>query len=68
MKPVSGKKFCKILEKRGWTLVRVKGSHYRFLAPDESTTIDVPVHGNKDMRIGTQHGLMKAAGLTEDDL
>ncbi|MDJ1169962.1 type II toxin-antitoxin system HicA family toxin [Roseofilum sp. BLCC_M154] len=28
MKLVSGKNFCKILEKNGWILKRVKGSHH----------------------------------------
>ncbi len=27
MKPVSGKDFCKILEKKGWSLARINGSH-----------------------------------------
>ncbi|WP_428977181.1 type II toxin-antitoxin system HicA family toxin [Microcystis aeruginosa] len=28
MKSISGKKLCKVLEKLGWILVRIKGSHY----------------------------------------
>lgn len=28
MKSVSGKKLCKIIEKRGWVLQRVTGSHH----------------------------------------
>jgi len=30
MKAVSGREFCKALERRGWTLVRTRGSHRRY--------------------------------------
>ena len=68
MKPVSGKAMCKALERKGWRLVRVKGSHHHFLAPDLSRIVPVPVHGNKTLKPGTQHGIMRAAGLTDADL
>lgn len=68
MKPVSGKRMCRILKQHGWTLIRVKGSHHAFQKPGDPATVIVPVHGNKDMKPGTQHGIMKDAGLTEDDL
>ena len=28
----------------------------------------IPVDGDDDLKLGTQHGIMKDAGLTEDDL
>ena len=28
MKPLSGKAFARIIERQGWTLLRVKGSHH----------------------------------------
>jgi len=31
MKSISGKDFAKILEKNGWTLMRVKGSHHIYV-------------------------------------
>lgn len=68
MKSISGKRMCKILEKHGWVLVRIRSSHHAFQKPGETKTIIVPVHGNTDLKTGTQHGIMKDAGLTEDDL
>ena len=68
MKTVSGKNLCKILEKRGWTLARINGSHHIYLGPDERSGVSVPVHANKDLKPGIQRGLMKDAGLTEADL
>jgi predicted RNA binding protein YcfA (HicA-like mRNA interferase family) len=59
---------CRILEKHGWIRVRSKSSHRAYQKPGQPQTIIVPVHGNKDLKPGTQHGIMKDAGLTEDDL
>jgi len=68
VKPVSGKRMCRILRKRGWILVRSKGSHQAFQRAGNPITIIVPVHGNKDLKPGTQRGIMKDAGLTGEDI
>ncbi len=68
MKVISGKRMCRALEKSGWTLVRVKGSHHAYQKPGNPATVIVPVHGNRDLKPGTQRGIMKDAGLTEADL
>ncbi len=68
MKAVSGKAFCKALEKHGWFLKRTtKSSHFIYARPGDPATISVPVHGNKDLKKGLQADLMKQAGLMEDD-
>jgi len=36
----------KMLEKAGWTLVRISGSHHYFQKPG-SLPLSIPVHGNK---------------------
>jgi len=28
VKTISGKRMCRVLEERGWTLARINGSHY----------------------------------------
>ena len=45
---ISGKKFCKILEKLGFEKIYGKGSHVRFKHPDGRRTV-VPVHGNQEV-------------------
>jgi predicted RNA binding protein YcfA (HicA-like mRNA interferase family) len=59
---------CRILEQHGWTLVRIKGSHHAFQKVGYSATIVVPVHGNKDLKSGTQRAIMNDAGIKDDDL
>jgi predicted RNA binding protein YcfA (HicA-like mRNA interferase family) len=45
MKPISGKRLCKLLKSRGWTLDHISGSHYVYTHPDAPRPIPVPVHG-----------------------
>ncbi len=68
MKSISGKKLCKAVEKHGWELARIKGSHHIYSKDDTSTIVIIPVHGNRDLPIGTLKGILKDAGLTENDI
>jgi len=66
MKSISGKKLAEILQRKGWQLVRIKGSHHRFKKGDAS--ISIPVHSSRDLKIGILKSIMKQAELTEEDL
>jgi predicted RNA binding protein YcfA (HicA-like mRNA interferase family) len=68
MKTVSGEKFAKLLEKRGWSLLRVNGSHHIYGKAGQIERISIPIHGNKPLKVGLLRHLLKVAGLTEDDL
>ncbi len=68
MKAISGKRMCRLLKDRGWVLVRTRGSHFAFEHPNRAQTIVVPVHGSRDLKPGTQRGIMKMAGLTAAEL
>lgn len=46
MKSISGKKFAKLLESKGWILLRVNGSHHIYGKSGNSQRISVPIHGN----------------------
>ena len=68
MKAVSGKRFCRILEKKGWELKRINGSHHIYVRFGVNSRISVPVHGNKPMKTGLQRHFMKVADIEESDL
>jgi predicted RNA binding protein YcfA (HicA-like mRNA interferase family) len=68
MKSVSGKVLCKIVERSGWVLKRVTGSHHIYAKKGISAILSIPVHGNRDLPIGTLKGLLKDAELSEEDL
>lgn len=68
MKSISGKELCKIVKKKGWILRHIEGSHHIFEKEGSVATLSIPVHGNRDLKIGTLKNIMKLAKLTQDDL
>lgn len=68
MKAVSGKHLCKVLQKHGWELQRIRGSHHIFSKSGNPKILTVPVHGNSTLKTGTLRSLLRDAELTEADL
>ena len=68
MKTLSGKEFAKLLEKRGWILKRINGSHFIYSHPEKIEIISVPVHKNDDLKRGLQKKLMSIAEMSDNDL
>ncbi len=59
---MSSKEIIKMLEKDGWKLRRVEGSHHHFKHPDKKGIVTVP-HPKKDLPSGTINSILKQAGL-----
>jgi len=68
LKAVSGKRFCQLLDQKGWQLKRISGSHHIYAKEGTSTRLSVPVHGNKPLKMGLQKHLMKFAEIDEAEL
>ena len=68
MKAVSGKDFCRLLERHGWGLRRISGSHHIYTKAGTNSRITVPVHGNSSLKLGLQRTLMKLAVIDENEL
>jgi predicted RNA binding protein YcfA (HicA-like mRNA interferase family) len=68
VKSVSGKKLSKIVTEKGWIMRKVTGSHHIYTKSGVDKILSIPVHKNKDLKIGTLKALMKIAELTEKDL
>jgi predicted RNA binding protein YcfA (HicA-like mRNA interferase family) len=60
---VSGVEVIKALEKAGFALTRVKGSHHMMRGPQGRFTV-VPVHQGKDLPSGTLRRIIRDAGLS----
>jgi predicted RNA binding protein YcfA (HicA-like mRNA interferase family) len=63
MKSMSGKELAKVLEANGWDLLRIQGSHHIYGQAGNPARISVPIHRNRDMKIGLLRNLLKTAGL-----
>ncbi len=64
---VSGFRLVKALERAGFAVTRVKGSHHRLRHPDGRSTT-VPVHAGQDVPKGTLRTVLQDCGLTVEDL
>jgi predicted RNA binding protein YcfA (HicA-like mRNA interferase family) len=68
LKSVSGKAFAKVLEKKGWVLRRISGSHHIYVKEGTAIRISIPIHGNKPLKIGLLKHFMKIAKINENEL
>jgi len=68
VKQVSGKELARAVERKGWSLARIAGSHHIFVKPGRRERIVIPIHGNRPLKIGLLRALMKIAELAESDL
>jgi predicted RNA binding protein YcfA (HicA-like mRNA interferase family) len=68
VKQVSGKEFVRVLQRHGWMLKRITGSHHIFTKEGQQERIVIPVHGNQPLKTGLLRHQMKIAGLNEADL
>jgi len=58
---MTGKEVIKILERHGWEVLRVNGSHHRMGKDGLRTT--VPVHGKRDIGKGLLAAIEKQTGV-----
>ena len=68
MKAVSVHALAKLVEKRGWQLLRINGSHHIYGKDGSVVRLTVPIHGNKALKIGLQRHLMKLAEIEDREL
>lgn len=68
MKSLSGKELAKVLERHGWKLLRVQGSHHIYGKTGSVVRLSVPIHGNKILKLGLLQHFLKTAGLSAEDM
>ncbi|WP_298669530.1 type II toxin-antitoxin system HicA family toxin [uncultured Methanofollis sp.] len=64
---LSPQKVIKILETRGFVLVRSRGSHHLYRHPETGRRVIVPFHA-KDLPTGTLLEILRQAGIKKEDL
>ncbi len=62
---MSGKQLAKKLERQGWKLLRVHGSHHVYGKAGSIARISIPIHGNQSLKKGLLSHLLRVAGLAE---
>ena len=67
MKHISGQRMGRVLERHGWRLDRIRGSHHIYAREGSRFRISIPIHGNSLLKTGLQAHLAKLARITDKD-
>jgi len=68
MRTIAGREFAQMIERRGWQLVRVSGSHRIYGKPGSVVRLSVPIHDNRPLKTGLLRHLAKLAEIPEHGL
>ena len=58
-----GTEVCRILEQRGFQMIRQRGSHAVMQKRDGISTVTVPVPMHREVRIGTLSSIIRQSGV-----
>ena len=68
MTAISGREFARIVERYGWKLLRINGSHHIYGKQGRVVRLSIPIHGNQSLKTGLLRHLMTLAELSQEDL
>ena len=68
MRAIAGREFARMIERRGWQLLRVNGSHHIYGKAGSVVRLSVPIHGNRPLKTGLLRHLAKLAEIPEEEL
>ena len=63
---MTGKEMIKFLETKGFSVIRIVGSHYRLRHP-KGMYVTVPVHGKRILGIGLTLRILRDARISLDE-
>jgi predicted RNA binding protein YcfA (HicA-like mRNA interferase family) len=64
---LTSKDIIRVLEKEGFVLDRIKGSHHIYYHPETKRRAVIPFH-KKDLPKGTLLEILKQAGINKEDI
>jgi predicted RNA binding protein YcfA (HicA-like mRNA interferase family) len=62
-----GRKLIKTLQRKGFEVVRIRGSHHFLRHPDGRATV-VPVHAKETIGVGLFHKILRDCELSIEEL
>jgi predicted RNA binding protein YcfA (HicA-like mRNA interferase family) len=68
MKSISGRDFARMVERRGWTLLRINGSHHIYGKAGSTFRLSIPIHGHQALKRGLLRHLAKLADISDEDI
>jgi predicted RNA binding protein YcfA (HicA-like mRNA interferase family) len=68
MKAISGRDFARMVERRGWTLLRINGSHHIYGKAGSTVRLSIPIHGHQALKRGLLRHLAKLADISDEEI
>jgi predicted RNA binding protein YcfA (HicA-like mRNA interferase family) len=68
MKTLSGREFARLVERRGWQLLRVNGSHHIYGKPGSIVRLSIPIYRNRPLKVGLLRHLAKLAEIPDKEI
>jgi predicted RNA binding protein YcfA (HicA-like mRNA interferase family) len=65
MRSMTGRELARLVERHGWRLLRISGSHHIYGKPGSIVRLSIPIHGSKPLKIGLLRYLLKSSGIPE---
>ena len=59
---MNSRELIKLIEKNGWELKSIRGSHHKFTHPNFPHSVIIP-HPKKDLPKGTANAILKQSGV-----
>ena len=64
---LGGRDVLRVLQRSGYELTHIRGSHHYLRKPGMVGLVVVPVHGNRSLPDGTFRSILRQAGLSTDE-
>ncbi|MEW6034117.1 MAG: type II toxin-antitoxin system HicA family toxin [Chloroflexota bacterium] len=64
---LDGREVLQVLQRGGYLVTHVRGSHHYLRKPNAPNLVVVPVHGNRTIPIGTLRSILRQARLTPEE-
>ena len=68
MRAIAGREFARMIERHGWQLLRINGSHHIYGKAGSVVRLSVPIHSNRPLKTGLLRHLAKLAEIPDDEL
>jgi predicted RNA binding protein YcfA (HicA-like mRNA interferase family) len=65
---VAGKEVMAAIQRSGYILVHVRGSHHYLEPPGGGPYVTIPIHAGKTLKPKTLKSILDQAGMTVDEL
>lgn len=63
MKSFTGRELARLVERHGWQLLRISGSHHIYGKSGSVVRLSIPIHGNRPLKTGLLRHLLKASEI-----